>query len=75
MVESVSAVDGSNISEVVENIGANSAVCSDRHFMLLSQRSPCCGWDTNPALDAIQCASHLVHKRIYLRTRLVWLTT
>ncbi len=32
IVESVSAVDGSNISGVIEEIGANCAVCSDRHL-------------------------------------------
>lgn len=32
IVESVSAVDGRNISGVIEEIGANRAVCSDRHL-------------------------------------------
>lgn len=31
-MESVSAVDGSNISGVIEEIGANCAICSDRHL-------------------------------------------
>lgn len=32
MVESVSTVDGSNISGVIEEVGANRALCSDRHL-------------------------------------------
>lgn len=32
MVESVSAVDGSDVSGVIEEVGANSALCSDRHL-------------------------------------------
>lgn len=32
MVESVSAVDGSNVSGVIEEVGANGALCSDRHL-------------------------------------------
>lgn len=39
MMESVSAVDGSNISGVIEEVGTNCALRSDRH--LLSRRSPC----------------------------------
>lgn len=39
VVESVSAVDGCNISGVIEEVGTNCALCSDRH--LLSRRSPC----------------------------------
>lgn len=36
MVESVPAVDGSNIFGVIEEVRANCALCSDRHLMLLS---------------------------------------
>lgn len=32
MVESVSAVDGSNVPGVIEEVGANGALCSDRHL-------------------------------------------
>lgn len=33
MVERVSAVDGCNISGVVEEVGANGALSSDRHLL------------------------------------------
>lgn len=36
MVESVSAVDGSHIFGVIEEVRANCAVRSDRHLTLLS---------------------------------------
>lgn len=32
MVESVSAVDGSNVSGVIEEVGADGALCSDGHL-------------------------------------------
>lgn len=32
MVESVSTVDGCNISGVIKEVGANCALCSDRHL-------------------------------------------
>lgn len=32
VVESVSAVDGSNVSGVIEEVRTNGAVCSDRHL-------------------------------------------
>lgn len=35
MVESVSAMDGSYIFGVIEEVGANCALRSDRHLMLL----------------------------------------
>lgn len=40
MVESVSAVDGSNLSEVIEEVGADGALCSDGHL----RRSRCSNW-------------------------------
>lgn len=39
MVESVPAVDGSNIFGVIEEVRANCALRSDRHLMLLSDLS------------------------------------
>lgn len=32
MVESVSTVDGSNVSGVIEEVGADGALCSDGHL-------------------------------------------
>lgn len=39
MVESVPAVDGSNIFGMIEEVRANCALRSDRHLMLLSDLS------------------------------------
>lgn len=53
VVKRVSAVDGSDISGVIEEIGANCAIRSDRHLMSLSHGSPCSQWFNGTVLFSI----------------------
>lgn len=68
MVKSVSAVDGSNVSGVIEEVGANGALCSDRHLRHSdravrtdTQKKNYCFWQRNSLCQTLHmCIDYLV---------------